>query len=93
MSEKTETGSYVEECVDGSTRIFSYRTNAPTRRGELAAALVHRTGLHRDMPPTELVAAACETADRLITEMEERGWLIDVPAPRPPDEKYLRQNR
>jgi len=41
----------------------------------------------RMMEPDEVADRACAIADQLVGEFERREWMIDLPAPKPVEEK------
>jgi len=73
-----------------------YHTKYPNLRASLATELLTRWGFigaaqdgedsagrqkAKLMSPAEVVIRACEIADLAITEMENRGWFLEVPKP------------
>jgi len=80
--------------------VFIYQTKYPSLRARLAIDLLERWGLVASrtdgedsagrqqielMAPAEIVGRACNIADLAISEMEARGWLLEVPVPTQPE--------
>jgi hypothetical protein len=76
--------------------VVLFRKNMPNNKAELAIELIAKWGLvsakddgedtagrHKLtlMPVSEVVERAIEMADQAITEMEKRGWFINLPEP------------
>ncbi len=81
----------------GQTDIVIVRTKAPEFRALLAMELLGKWGLVAALPdgedsagrqklkvhaPEDLVARACEIADRAYQEFCTRGWMLELPLPK-----------
>jgi hypothetical protein len=79
------------------TRIEVYKTKVPGAIAEMAMQMACRWGLVAATPdgedsagrqklkkqlPADLAKEACDTAAALWAQFEERGWIVDLPAPR-----------
>lgn len=73
-----------------------FKTIAPNPKAEIALELIAKWGMvagidsgedstgrskHRLQSPEELVERACQTAELAFASLEQRGWLLKVPAP------------
>lgn len=92
-------GVLERESYRGGTEVLIFKRVAENQLAAVALALVERWGMVAGAPdgedsagrargrlqtPIELVTRACETAAALYDELERRGWLMDVPAPKEP---------
>lgn len=82
---------------NSTPRRVEYKKCVPNDRARLAMELVARWGIVaatdggedaagrsklKLQSPTEVVERAMETADKLISSIENSGWMIDCPDPR-----------
>jgi hypothetical protein len=78
----------VRHLPDGSTRIEPYELKLWEQHARIAAQIVAGIGSativagEENRPsPKAIASLACDIANQLMQQFEERGWLIDLPAP------------
>ncbi len=98
-----QTHSFVEkQDWDGSTEVVVVLRKCPSSVAQLAANIAERWALVAAMPDgedsagrqklrlpatEELVARSCDLAAGLWQEFEKRGWIMDLPEPKPKQRK------
>jgi hypothetical protein len=103
---KKDIGYMEEEGFSGGMRIILYRTQVPNTAAELATHFIERWGMVAGQPdgedssgrskirlatPKEMVDRAMETAELLLDTIEKKGWVIEIPAPKPAEPRRERK--
>ena len=89
-------GYRVRKGYRGATEVTIHQKTALNTTAALAVTMIERWGMAASMEdgetstgeyrlrlltPDELVARACETAEKVTAEIRRRGWILDLPEP------------
>jgi hypothetical protein len=74
-------GCFVQERGIQKGDVVIYHKFAANGRAILAREIIVRSGIISVGTEKEVAKLACDVADSLFNEFEERGWLLELPIP------------